>query len=469
MRKLCLSLFLLLLLSACSPAIDHSRLPLQDYDYLRYSQEQIDEYFWQMINDTPQARNMAYKIWLTLGYSGNLTGDFTGIENAPMDKLIDQAIFSTPAIAYAFYHEGDEYQKNNIVSRVYVEASQDGQALGDIFYAEDIEQTLILLYGDYPIEGESYRDHFTNADLIEYYPEEGLFLQRFDWGGARKKPLILDLYEIEGTIVCDFISVDPWYFEDHFGYIATYEVELTPENFFAETADLDVLRFTFRYATDDNRPLLHQVESLGKLGDLADMYGVKDYAVQEKSFFAEETDFELLPEPDAWQYVTADMGVKLSAGLADPDTVIRYAWSLIENNIGRQGQISNAIFLDAEITRLECTDRFTEFYNDRVIEAYALEYRLKTEDSSIFFQIPEQCPPLYEWDISIIGALPEKNEKIQIETLRLDENNNTQWEPGGAYAILVDSIEYSALSMDVSLSTPDYEPLSLNIDLLSFI
>ncbi|MCL1975897.1 MAG: hypothetical protein FWG61_07045 [Firmicutes bacterium] len=210
---------------------------------------------------------MAYNIWLALGLNGNQTGDFIGIVNAPIDKLIDQAIFSTNSIEYMYYTGEQGYQKNHIVALTYKKVIEDGMALGDIFYADDIEQTLIALYGEYPIAGESYKDHFTDGDGIEYYREEGLFLQRFDWGGARKKPLILNLTETDESIVCEFIVVDPWYFGDHFGYMVTYEEELTPENFIAETAYLDVLCFTFRYAADYGRPVLHQVKSLGKLKD----------------------------------------------------------------------------------------------------------------------------------------------------------------------------------------------------------
>jgi hypothetical protein len=249
--------------------VNYERLPLHDYwvEIMDYSQEQIDQSFWQMLIDTPKTRYMAYRIWLTLGLNGNLTGDFNGIENAPIDKLIDQAIFSTNSIAYMYYNGEQGYQKNHIVALTYKKASEDGRALGDIFYADDIEQTLIQLYGEYPIAGESYKDHFTDGDYIEYYREEGLFLQRFDWGGARKKPLILNITETDDTIVCEFIEVDPWYFDGNLGYMVTYEEELTPENFITETAYLDVLRFTFRYAADDGRPVLHQVESLGKLKD----------------------------------------------------------------------------------------------------------------------------------------------------------------------------------------------------------
>lgn len=222
-----------------------------------------------MLVNTPQACFLAYRIWLTFGYLGNATGDFEGIENAPIDKIIDQAVFSTAAIAHEYY---TGYLNDNIVSQTYQKAIGDGLALGDIFYAEDIEQTLTVLYGEYPIAGKSYRDYFRDGEHIEYYREEGLFLQRFDWGGARKKPLILSITETDDTVICEFISVDPWFFEDHYGYMVSYEEELNPENFITETANLDVLRFIFHYAADDGRPLLHQAENLGKLKDYPYIY-----------------------------------------------------------------------------------------------------------------------------------------------------------------------------------------------------
>ncbi len=80
------------------------------------------------------------------------------------------------------------------------------------------------------------------------------------------------------------------------------------------------------------------------------------------------------------QYMTPELELELAAGLAHPDPLISYAWTMINRDIETYGQFVNVIFLDAEIIRLECTDRFEDLYDDRVIEAYALEYRLKPDD-----------------------------------------------------------------------------------------
>lgn len=82
------------------------------------------------------------------------------------------------------------------------------------------------------------------------------------------------------------------------------------------------------------------------------------------------------------QYMTPELELKLAAGLADPDPLISHAWTIINRDIETYGQFTGVIFLDAEIIRLECTDRFEDLYDDRVIEAYALEYRLKPDDPS---------------------------------------------------------------------------------------
>lgn len=82
------------------------------------------------------------------------------------------------------------------------------------------------------------------------------------------------------------------------------------------------------------------------------------------------------------QYMTSELELKLAAGLADPDPLISHAWTMINRDIETYGQFTGVIFLDAEIIRLECTDRFEDLYDDRVIEAYALEYRLKPDDPS---------------------------------------------------------------------------------------
>ncbi len=82
------------------------------------------------------------------------------------------------------------------------------------------------------------------------------------------------------------------------------------------------------------------------------------------------------------QYMTSELEIKIAAGLADPDPLISYAWAMINRDIETYGQFTGVIFLDAEIIRLECTDRFGDLYDDRVIEAYALEYRLKPDDPS---------------------------------------------------------------------------------------
>jgi hypothetical protein len=80
--------------------------------------------------------------------------------------------------------------------------------------------------------------------------------------------------------------------------------------------------------------------------------------------------------------MTPGLELKLAAGLADPDPLISHAWTMINRDIETYGQFTGVIFLDAEIIRLECTDRFEDLYDDRVIEAYALEYRLKPDDPS---------------------------------------------------------------------------------------
>lgn len=90
------------------------------------------------------------------------------------------------------------------------------------------------------------------------------------------------------------------------------------------------------------------------------------------------------PPPDFVdkQYMTPELELKLAAGLAHPDPLISYAWTMMNRKIKTYGQFASVIFLDAEIIRLECTDRFEDLYDDRVIEAYALEYRLKPDDPS---------------------------------------------------------------------------------------
>jgi hypothetical protein len=255
--------------------IDYSRLPLVDYDYLfDFTQEQIEQKFRQFLIDTPQTRYIAYRIWLAMGHSEVFpSGDFNGIENAPIEKLIYQAVFRTRAIDHREYPQAE----NNIVSIVYEEAIKDGYALGDIFYADDIEQTMINLYGVYPIEGESYKNHFKNADLIEYYPEEGLFLQRFDYGGGSDYPLILETKENHGIITCDFIALEHGYGTDNF--VTEWDGdELTPKNFIEATAGQTVYRVAFNFADDDGRPLLHQVETIGKLGMLLGKYNLQDWS-----------------------------------------------------------------------------------------------------------------------------------------------------------------------------------------------
>jgi len=278
MKKILVCILCLMLLAGCTGKTSYERLPVIDTQIMDYAPEQINEFFGQLIDDSLQARYVAYKIWLTLGLSGNLTGGFSGIENAPMDKLIDQAIFLAPAIDYFYYTDvhGEEdrydYDKNNIVSIVVKKAVKDGKTPGAIFYADDIEQTLVFLYGEYPITGESYQDHFTNGDRIEYNQKEGLFLQLFEYSGERKYPLVLDLSSIDDKLFCDFITVDCERQGDYSRYSVNSGVELNHENFLEQAGQLDVLRYYFRFAADDDRLLLHQVENLGKLSELAHQY-----------------------------------------------------------------------------------------------------------------------------------------------------------------------------------------------------
>lgn len=275
----CLFLLIALLFGGCSEqqkaTVDYSRLPVGEYSITFYNPEA----HWQLIYDTPQSRYIAHIIELSLVPNGigNITGDFTGIENATMYKLVKQAIFHTPAIDLTYYSDVQEnYVQNNIVSIVFSEAIKDGRALGEVYYADDIEQTLIYLYGDYPEEGKSYRDYFSSVDNIEFYREEGLFLQRFDWGIVSSAAQVLALQETAAAIVCDFVTVTCSMTGD--GYEVEYEVELTADNFVEQTVGLDVLRFTYHYAEDDGRPILYSVETLGKLGSLLHLYGLEGAA-----------------------------------------------------------------------------------------------------------------------------------------------------------------------------------------------
>ncbi|MCL1815996.1 MAG: hypothetical protein FWG43_00145 [Clostridiales bacterium] len=89
---------------------------------------------------------------------------------------------------------------------------------------------------------------------------------------------------------------------------------------------------------------------------------------------------DIPPMPEEVKYASAALQAKLTEKLASPDPIESYAWSMIEKNIRDQWQLSEVIFTDAEITLLECTDRFSDFYEDKEIGAYALEYRIKPED-----------------------------------------------------------------------------------------
>ncbi|MCL2495797.1 MAG: hypothetical protein FWF04_00080 [Clostridiales bacterium] len=281
MKKILACVLCLMLLAGCSGKIDYERLPVIDSQIIDFAPEQINEYFGQMIDDSLQARYVAYKIWLTLNISGDHTGDFSSIENAPMDKLIDQAVSLAPAIDHFYYTdvhgEGDryDYDKNNIVSVTAKKAAKDGKAPSGFFYADDIEQTLIFLYGEYPIAGESYQDHFTSGERIEYYPKEGLFLQLFEYGGERKHPMILSRSTgDDGTLVCDFITVNYERRDDQDHYTINPAVELNHKNLMEEAGQLDVLRYHFIFALDDDRLILRQVETVGKFAELAHLYDI---------------------------------------------------------------------------------------------------------------------------------------------------------------------------------------------------
>ncbi len=99
--------------------------------------------------------------------------------------------------------------------------------------------------------------------------------------------------------------------------------------------------------------------------------------------------------------LTQELGDRMDAGINGPDPVVAQAWGAVLSRMHDYASLyfeSSAAcmrFSDVELTRLECTHRFDDWYEDRVVEAYALEFRLKPADSSL---LPDTFAPYMDGD-----------------------------------------------------------------------
>ena len=98
---------------------------------------------------------------------------------------------------------------------------------------------------------------------------------------------------------------------------------------------------------------------------------------------------------------TQELWDKMDAGINGPDPVVRLAWCAVNDrmydyaSLYFESSAADLYLSDAELTRLECTDRFDDWYEDKAVEAYALEFRLKPADSSL---LPDTFAPYMDDD-----------------------------------------------------------------------
>ena len=94
--------------------------------------------------------------------------------------------------------------------------------------------------------------------------------------------------------------------------------------------------------------------------------------------------------------MTQELGDRIDADINGPDPVVAMAWCAVNDRMFDYASLyfdssaADMYFSDVELTRLECTDRFDDWYEDKVVEAYALEFRLKPADRS---QLPDTFAP----------------------------------------------------------------------------
>lgn len=227
------------------------------YNYFSFNDTLPDDLPQQLVMDEETAYRLARTIQNFLFYGENRLGDFDGQLQGEIPGLVETVVYHTNPINFVFSYDetgftSEEYP-NHVITKLSEQLVEQGKYPCAIIYAEDAKETAVRLFGD----AVQYQD--ASAGFFEYFPEEGVYIQFGDIGGARwPYPQITSYSKTEDGYVCEAILV--WAIDKETP-IQLGDVELTKENFAQATAGAQKLRYHFK--EQDGRLILTGLKTIG--------------------------------------------------------------------------------------------------------------------------------------------------------------------------------------------------------------
>ncbi|MFV0352390.1 MAG: hypothetical protein ACK5JF_08815 [Oscillospiraceae bacterium] len=248
--------------------------------YYSFTDEERVE--WQMVVPTLEAVRFSNQIgeFLDIGGAQVYLSDFKGIAQTSDMQLIEMGTYLTNKISLYIGKDGQsisylEVYPNHVIAKLLsdIEAKEEYQSAKDIYYASDIEKNLEEMFGAYPIQDETYKDHFfTNEEEgVWYYPEVDILILRVPEGSylGEDVPQITSIQNEGDTAVVEFVNgflYRPYYKGLPYGYYTYGDnsdwVAVTSENFEEMTKNDEKYRYTFTKAADDGRWIIVSAEKI---------------------------------------------------------------------------------------------------------------------------------------------------------------------------------------------------------------
>ena len=226
------------------------------YNYFAFNDALPEDLAPQLVIEDETAYRLARTIQNYLFYGENRLGSFDGQLQAEIPGLVETVVYHTNPINFVFSYDESgltcEEYPNHVITKLSEQLVEQGKFPCLIAYAEDVKETAIRLFGD----AVQYQD--ASAGFFEYFPEEGVYIQFGDIGGARwPYPQITAYEKTEEGYTCEAILVSNMGKDTP---ILLGEVELTKENFAEATASAQKLRYQFK--EQDGRLILTGLATL---------------------------------------------------------------------------------------------------------------------------------------------------------------------------------------------------------------
>ena len=236
----------------------NERIPAVElgYNYFSFNDALPDDLPQQLVIEDETAYRLARTIQNYLCYGKSSLGDFDGQLKEEIPGLVETVTYHTDPINFVFSYDESgfacEEYPNHVITKLAEQLVEQGKYPCLIAYAEDVKETAVRLFGD----TVQYQD--ASAGFFEYFPEEGVYIQFGDIGGARwPYPQVTAYNKTEDGYVCEVILVSALGKDTP---ILLGEVELTKENFAEATAGAQKLRYHFK--EQDGHLILTGLETL---------------------------------------------------------------------------------------------------------------------------------------------------------------------------------------------------------------